>query len=94
MSSNEKLFLQEEFDNNKSGFESFDVCSGRVMTVKKFVEMVKRIAGSDTKLNFGSKEYRKYEIMRLNPNPKLLTNFGWQPSVSLEEGITQMLKNI
>ena len=78
---------------NGAYYEEYEVGTGNVTNLKNFAKLVKKLANSTTNLNFGIKQYRDFEIMKLNTNPKKLKKLGWSPSLSLEEGITQMLDN-
>jgi nucleoside-diphosphate-sugar epimerase len=83
------LIVDQKTDNC---YEEYEVCTGNVITIKKFVEIVKNVTNSSTTLNFGSKNYRQNEIMKLKPNPTKLLSLGWSPSLKLENGIEKMLK--
>ena len=82
------LIVDQKTDNC---YEEYEVCTGNVITIKKFAEIVKKATNSSTTLNFGSKNYRQNEIMKLKPNPTKLLSLGWSPSLKLENGIEKML---
>ena len=46
-------------------YEEYEVGTGNVITIKKFVDIVKKATNSSTNLNFGGKDYRQNEIMTL-----------------------------
>jgi len=78
---------------NGAYYEEYEVGTGNITNLKEFAKLVKKLANSSTKLNFGIKEYRDFEIMKLNTDSTKLKKLGWSPSLSLEEGISQMLDN-
>jgi|TARA_B110000238_G_C16058982_1_gene409541 nucleoside-diphosphate-sugar epimerase len=84
------LIVDQDADKN---YENYEICTGKVTTIRKFAETIKVLANSNTKLNFGSKDYRENEIMTLNPSSSKLKKLGWDTSMSLEHGIKQMLDN-
>ncbi len=72
----------------KEGFYfNCPVGSGEDVSIRDFVEMVKRITGSETKLNYGIVPYRENEVMFSQADTSILKRMGWAPSVNLEEGI-------
>ena len=78
---------------NDNVYENYEIRTGRVVKIKFFAELVKKLANSNTKLIFGIKDYRKNEIMTLKVIPSNLNKFGWSPDVELEDGIKQMLNS-
>ena len=74
-------------------FSEFEVCSGELTTVKKFVATAKKIFNSNTKLNFGALEYRDGEIMKSKSNSLKLRKLGWYPNITLEAGIRKCLRS-
>jgi CDP-paratose synthetase len=73
-------------------FSEYEIGSGKAVSIRKFVEIVKEIAGSKTKLLFGAREYREHEIMFSQAGIKKLQETGWQPKVSLDQGILKSLQ--
>jgi nucleoside-diphosphate-sugar epimerase len=67
------------------------VCTGNVITIKNFIETVKKITNSTTILNFGSMPYRENEIMTINPDPSKMHSLGWHAKLKLEHGIQMMI---
>ncbi|CEN53967.1 NAD-dependent epimerase/dehydratase family protein [Capnocytophaga canis] len=83
--------------NQFKGFTSVDVGTGKLTTIRNFVEQVKRSYEQkigkviQTSLNFGVVPYRQGEIMEVEvDNSKLLT-LGWIPKVSLKEGVKRII---
>lgn len=73
-------------------FTSFDCGSGQPVTVREFVELVHRLAGSRAILRFGALPYREDEVMHYQADTGALRQLGWQPTVSLETGIKEILR--
>jgi len=76
---------------NKGYYFNYPVGTGEAVSIRDFVEMVQRIAGSETKLNFGVVPYRKNEVMFSQADTSILKRMGWTPSVNLEEGIRRIV---
>lgn len=79
-----------------SDYEEFEIGNGKSIEVKKFVEqIVKKINENQkitTKLNFGTILYRNNENMNIQANIEKLTNLGWKPKISLENGLKKILE--
>lgn len=77
--------------NSESGYDEYEVCTGNAITIKNFIETVKKITNSTTILNFGSMLYRENEIMTINPDPSKMHSLGWHAKLKLEHGIQMMI---
>jgi CDP-paratose synthetase len=80
-----------------SQFSEFDVGTGRLLSVRKFVERMafyykKSNPKLQTKLLFGAVPYRKGEVMSVNVDTADLNKIGWQPKIELDEGINKIIK--
>ncbi len=71
--------------------DSIEVGSGKSVTMRSFVELVKQLAGANTKLDFGAVPYRANEAMLCVADITRLRSFGWRPEVSLNDGLKSML---
>jgi nucleoside-diphosphate-sugar epimerase len=76
-------------------FEEFELGSGKTIEVKYFVSKIfeelnkkQKIA---TRLNFGKIEYRANENMEMKANISKLQKLGWEPKVSIEDGIKKII---
>jgi CDP-paratose synthetase len=88
-------------DENKAlpRFSEFEVGTGRSISVREFVERIlyfyqKSDSKSQTKLLFGAIPYRKGEAMSVNVNITSLKKIGWQPKVSIDEGLVRIIKEL
>lgn len=92
-----QAFLKKE---ELSGFSNFDLCSGKFIKVRDFVELLARRIeekfGKDVskKMVFGAKEYRNNDIMAPQLFGRNLSEIGWKPEISLERGIDNIFKEI
>lgn len=79
-----------------SNYEEFELGNGNSIGVKEFVKkIVEELNTSQlitTKLNFGAIPYRANENMEMKANIQKLTNLGWKPKVSTEDGIKLIIK--
>jgi CDP-paratose synthetase len=77
----------------QNGYYSFEIGSGRCISIRNFVELAKQISGnSKTCLNFGAVPYRENEAMETTVNLSKISALGWTPHFSLEEGLAKMIK--
>lgn len=74
------------------GFQEYGLGSGVAVPVRDLVIMVKSLTGSDSKLNFGAVPLRQNEIMDSQSDISGLQSLGWQPQVSLADGLAQAIK--
>ena len=70
-------------------FQEYPLGSGVGVTIREFVETVRHLTGSTTRLAFGALPYRDKEIMNLVANVEPLKKLGWQCRTTLETGIRQ-----
>jgi nucleoside-diphosphate-sugar epimerase len=75
-----------------AGFVALDCGSGRAVSIREFVETVHRVTGSQSALRFGAMPYRDNEIMFSQADLAGLRSLGWEPTVSLEQGIRDILR--
>lgn len=71
--------------------DAIDVGSGEAVTMRNFVELTKQVACASTVLDFGAVPYRANEAMLCVADTARLCGLGWQPEVSLADGIKSML---
>ena len=86
-----KLLLKKG-GKSGAGFQEFDLGSGKAVSIREFVETVKRLTSADTELVFGAKAYRENEIMYSEANVTKLLNLGWKPKYDLSEGLKEMIE--
>ena len=79
--------------NGAQGFEEYGVGTGEPVTLREFVETVKRCAHSRTQLNFGALPYRAGEPMKYPNDTSRMHVLGWHARTSLEEGIRKSLND-
>lgn len=70
------------------------VGTGKVNSIRSFVEMAKSISGSISTIEFGGLPYREGEIMCSSADIQVLSRLGWRPSYSIEMGIKNTLASL
>lgn len=75
-------------------FQQYDIATGKSISIKEFVTLVKNISNSNTKLNFGKFPYRDGEIMESEAKDFSLNKLGWSPKYITEIGIKKYIKLI
>jgi CDP-paratose synthetase len=78
-------------------FNEFDVGTGQLLTVKYFLQNLKKIYEAsfgltDTKLVFGAIPYREGEMMTVEVNNQKLLDLGWKPRTKLKDGLISIIK--
>lgn len=76
--------------------DTFNVCSGRGVTVRQIcLEVMTQLRCSEALLGFGARPYRRDEPMWLVGDPERFQRAtAWSPRVSLQEGIARTLETI
>lgn len=78
-----------------SNYEAFELGSGKSIEVKVFIERIyselSQQYSIDTILNFGAIPYRDNENMYMAADISKLKELGWNPVVSIEDGIKKII---
>jgi len=69
--------------------ENYSVYGDEVLTLNQLVNKVQDISGTKIQVNKGVYPYKEREIMKFKPKYPILP--GWQPRVSLTQGILEVL---
>ncbi len=81
-------------------WSEFDVGTNQLVTIKEFVCSLQTIVEAsmgihiDGRLNFGAIPYREGEIMEPVINNATLVQAGWQPKITLDNGLQKVLKEL
>ena len=80
-----------------ASFNEFDVGTGQLLTVKTFLQNLKKTYKvsfdlNNTKLVFGAIPYREGEMMTVEVNNQKLLDLGWKPRTKLEDGLINIIK--
>lgn len=78
--------------NHQFRYKTFNVGTGKTTSIKLFINLIKEISKSDSKINFGKLPYRKDEIMLSCADNLELLDLGWKPLITLKEGIAQYIR--
>jgi len=84
------ISASELFDNKEAliTHNEYAVNSGRKVNLKELIDIYEKTTGYKIKIKWGSRPYRKREVMNLWVNFKSLPN--WKPRISLEEGLSRL----
>lgn len=74
-----------------SGFKEYCLGSGMAVPIREVVTMIKELTGAATRLNFGAVPLRKNEVMVSKADIAALQSLGWQPRVSLADGLARTI---
>jgi nucleoside-diphosphate-sugar epimerase len=86
-----KLLLKKAMQLG-NGFQEFDLGTGSTVSIREFVETVRKLTEADTELAFGAKPYREQEIMLSEADISKLLNLGWKPRYDLIIGLKKMIE--
>jgi nucleoside-diphosphate-sugar epimerase len=75
------------------GYYSYEIGSGQNVQIGEFVRLVKTLTGNTaTHLDFGALPYRENEVMKSHVDLHSIMDLGWQPVVTLEEGLARTIE--
>ncbi|HSQ58088.1 MAG TPA: NAD(P)-dependent oxidoreductase [Gemmata sp.] len=86
------LAVLAHLDQLPTGSTDLECGTGRALSIRELVETVHRLTGSRAKLDFGALPYRANEIMLSEADTIGLRALGWEPRVSLEDGLRATLR--
>jgi len=76
----------------KIGYDLFEVGTGKNVSIKNIVKMIKKICkNTKSKLNFGKIPMRKNELLKVNLNLKKLKALKWKPIYTLENSLKKTI---
>jgi len=78
-------------DHNFS-YKNFEIGTGTCIEVGQLAIKIKSFSGSNTVLGFGDIAYRSDEIMESKADVKQMTELGWRPKTSVDDGVRKILK--
>lgn len=73
-------------------YSTFDLGTGKTVSIRAFVETVHRLTGSTTQLNFGALPYRAGEVMHSEADTKALSALGWCCRYDILTGLRQVIE--
>ena len=80
------------FLKKKIGYDLFEVGTGKNVSIKNIVKMIKKICkNTKSKLNFGKIPMRKNELFKVNLNLKKLKALKWKPKYTLENSLKKTI---
>jgi nucleoside-diphosphate-sugar epimerase len=71
---------------------TFQVGSGKTISIKELMLFLKEQTGSSSLLNFGAVPYRENELMISEANIEPLRKLGWYPKYTIKEKLLKMIK--
>lgn len=76
------------------GFQEIGLGIGKSISLRTLVEQIHSIIGSNSLLSFGSLPYREHEIMNSRADISTLQKIGWNPRVTLQEGLEKTIASV
>lgn len=85
-------FLMAAADEKRKN-EIFNIGSGDIFQLKHFAKLIAEKMNCASDIKYGSVEYRKNDLWSPQPDISKITNvLGWNPRVSLSEGIERTIE--
>lgn len=72
-------------------YEEFIIGSGASVNLKYILEFIKKETSSKSILKYGAIPYRHEELMNSNNNISKIKKLGWNPKISIEEGLKKVI---
>lgn len=79
--------LSKELENSSRGMITLDVGTGKMTTIREFVEQANSLWGGRAILDFGTLPDRQGEDDLDKPNLERITQYGWRSKIFLEDGL-------
>lgn len=72
--------------------QTYHLRTDRLITLRELVQKIENIFGKRLNVDWGAKDYSKYQIM----HPKLtgLVLAGWQPTIKIDQGLKRIYKSL
>ena len=83
----------ENIINMKNGFYSYEIGTGKFISIKKIVTVIKELIGNSTNLYFGAIPYRTSEIMEPKMDLNPIKKIGWKPMTKLVNGLKKTIES-
>jgi len=81
--------LLEQQGCAEPAWAEYPLGSGETVFIRALVEMISRLTGSTTQLNFGALPYRQNEAMRSVADVGALEGLGWRTTMDLAAGLAR-----
>lgn len=79
-------------NNENANNETFNICSGKAITIKKFANKCNRIVNNNCKIEFGALKYRENEIWNMvGDNSKIKSKLGFKMNYEIKNIISEIL---
>ena len=76
----------------KTGFNIYNICSGKSYSIKSIIEKLSKISGKRPKIKIKNTLYRKNDVPEIKGSfAKIKRDYRWKPATSLELGLEQTL---
>jgi CDP-paratose synthetase len=79
-------------DTHSFSYRNFEIGSGKCFEIRELAQKIKTSSASPTVLGFGDIPYRYDEIMQSQADTRQITELGWRPQTSLDQGIDKILQ--
>lgn len=77
----------------ENNYSNYEVGTGKLISIKELLVLLKKLIKSESKLNFGAIPYRTNELMESHTNVSKLLELGWESKTEIEKGLINTIKN-
>jgi nucleoside-diphosphate-sugar epimerase len=85
------LFIAGSIHTFDTNYLAIELGSGETASIRELAERVRSMTGATTVFRFGDIPYRLNEPMTTKIDTTFIKELGWQPRVSLEEGLAKTI---
>lgn len=86
------LLLLDKASQQKNFYQEYELGSGKAISMREYLEIVKKLTQSQTEFKFGAKPYRDNEVMFSEANLSALQKLGWSPQYTIKEGLEETIR--
>jgi len=87
-----RVVLEAQLEKHEA-ISEFEIGTGNSVSIREFMEILKKLTNSNTELGFGALPYRNNEIMNSIANNISIRSLGWNNNYSLIDGLTKTINS-
>lgn len=88
-----KIILKKRLKGDPE-ISHYEIGTGISITIREFLELIKKLTQSQTELRFGALPYRANEVMDSFADNRKIVSLGWVQKYSLSDGLKKTINSI
>lgn len=85
-----RVVLKQLEQHKGNGYIEYQVGTGRMWSVREFVQLIHKAVNSQTELKFGAIKMKQGELMVSKADNQKLIRLGWEPQIVTEDAIAKL----